>query len=109
MKSWNTRLIRSILILNFILLLLLLGPGSSHELDLKLRRLGVENTIVWSIQFCFVAGTILATALFILAYTSKLKLQAVATPTRLDWILLLAWWFVILVLCLFAFMMGMGG
>ena len=46
----GTTFVRVLLIVNFVVLLALIDPGSSHELDLKLRRLGVEAIIGRGVQ-----------------------------------------------------------
>ena len=102
----TVKLLRLTLATNFILLVGLVGPGSSHDLDLKLRRLGVENIIVRIVQFWFVGATVVATVLFIRLLRGSISSQR---PTKLDLALLLIWWFVATIVCLFAFMVGMGG
>lgn len=97
---------RVLLIINFILLLALIGPGSSHQLYLAERRIGIANLIVRSMQLWFVGSTIIATILFVRMLVVKPK---IVQPTKLDWGLLLGWWSVIALLCAFGFMMGMGG
>ena len=105
----QSKLLRVLLIINFIVLLALIGPGSSHELDLKLRRLGIENLIVRAVQFWVVCATFLATLLFIQMLVSKSETLPPRSPTKLDWTLFLGWWIVIALCCMYAFMMGMGG
>jgi len=105
----GTRLARGLLITNFVLLLALIGPGSSHSLYLTERRLGVAHIIVRFLQVWFIASTILATVLFIQVLASKSAVPQRPRPTRLDWSLLLGWWTVLALCCIFVFMMGMGG
>jgi hypothetical protein len=64
-----------------------------------------------SFQVWFVGSTILATALFARSLTKKsdVGLEKLARPTTFDWVLLLMWWTVLVFLCLYAFMMGLGG
>jgi hypothetical protein len=102
----GTKHVRVLLIINFLLLLALIGPGNSHRLYLAERRLGLAHIIVQSLQFWFVAATVLVTVLFVRMLVSKSEAQR---PTKLDWALFLGWWFVVAILCLFAFMAGMGG
>jgi hypothetical protein len=103
--------VRVIVIINFVLMLALIGPGSSHKLDLALRRAGLANLITLSLQVWVVGSTILATALFVRALVKGPDTFAgkPQRPAPLDLVLLLAWWIVMILLCLFAFMMGMGG
>src|SRR5215471_19573697 len=67
----GTRLPRVLLITNFVLLLALIGPGSSHSLYLTETRLGVAHIIVRFLQVWFIASTIPATLLFIRLLASK--------------------------------------
>jgi hypothetical protein len=92
-------------------MLALIGPGSSRRLYLVLRRAGLANLITMSFQIWFVGSTILATALFARSLTKKsdVGLEKLARPTTFDWVLLLMWWTVLVFLCLYAFMMGLGG
>jgi len=103
------RLSRTLLIVNFVLLFLLVGPGNSRKLYLAEKRLGIAHTIVFSLQFWFIASTLLAAALFVLTLVSKSEVWRAQRPTKLDWALFLSWIFLVTVFCLFAFMMGMGG
>jgi amino acid transporter len=103
-------LIRATILVNFLILLVLVGPGSSHEVDLVLRRAGVASLVTLVLQLWFVGSTLLVTLLFVW------RLRKSATPgsklpklAKLDWILLLSWWCVAILLCMYAFMMGMGG
>jgi hypothetical protein len=68
--------------------------------------MGIAHLITRSLQFWFVGSTVIATILFVRMLISKSK---ILRPTKLDWALILGWWFVIVFFCAFAFMMGMGG
>lgn len=107
----RTNLCRIILIVNFMFVLALVGPGSNRKLYLALKSAGVANLATLTIQVWFIGSTILATVLFAWAFAKKSDMGVVKhlRPTTLDWIILLAWWTVLVVLCLYAFMMGMGG
>lgn len=104
-------LARFIMIVNFVLLLALIGPGTSHSLELALRRAGIADLITLSVQVWFIGSTILASVLFTRAFAKKsiVDLEKTSRPTKLDWVLLLTWWVILFFLCLYAFMMGFGG
>jgi len=112
-RKWANpiRSIRIILVVNFVLILALIGPGSGHKLDLALRRAGLARIISSSLQIWFVGSTILSTALFAVALVKKsdVDLHRFSRPTKLDWVLLLTWWAALILISLFAFMMGFGG
>ena len=59
------KLIRIPLIINFVLLLALLGPGSSHELYTAGKRAGITTPIILALQICLVASTLFVTVLVI--------------------------------------------
>jgi hypothetical protein len=104
----DIKLVRVLLIINFVVLLALIGPGSSHELDLKLRRLGIHDILGRGVQVWIAVSTITATVLFGLTLwknRTTLPLKSVG----LESILLLSWWTAILALCAYGFMLGMGG
>jgi hypothetical protein len=101
--------IRILLIVNFIMLFWLVGPGTSHKLRLAEKRLGIANIIVHTFQFWTVASTVLLITLFVRVLLSRSEISRAQRPTKLDWILFLIWVFAVTILCLFAFMMGMGG
>ena len=104
-----TKLVRVLLASNFVVLLALIGPGSSHELYVKMRRVGVAHIIVGAVQIWVVAATMLATILFIMMLFSRREEFPPRRPTKLDWALFLGWWIVIALCCMYAFMMGLGG
>lgn len=99
-------LLRVLLIINFILLVALIGPGSSRQLYLAAKRVGIAHFITYFLQVWFIGSTILATILFIRMLVSKSR---ILKPTKLDWGLFLGWWSIAACVCAFAFMMGMGG
>jgi hypothetical protein len=104
-------LIRVLVLINFVLMLVLIGPGRSHNLDLALRRAGIASALTLALQIWFVGATLLATALFVWGLLRKSDVTEAKTlrPKRLDWILVLTWWATVVILCLYAFMIGMGG
>ena len=60
-------------------------------------------------QVWIVVSTILATALYGLVTWRNRRAASPIRSTRFDGILLLAWWIVLLGVCAFGFMLGMGG
>jgi hypothetical protein len=105
----GTKLLRVLLFINFAFLLLLIGPGSSRQLYLVERRMGLAHVITRSLQFWFVGSTVIVTVLFIRMLISRSQSLRSQSPAKLDWALFLSWWFVVAIYCMFAFMMGMGG
>lgn len=105
----GTGLLRILLLINFALLLVLIGPGNNRQLYLAERRAGVAHIVTHSLQFWFIGSTVVVTVLFIRALVSRSEAFPSRRPTRLDWALLLGWWFVGALFCMLAFMMGMGG
>lgn len=104
-------LIRIILIVNFLILLAMVGPGRSRELDLALRRAGIEDLIGRSMQVWIVGSTIFTTALFarIQWKRKRAPLGAPAAKVRVEGSLLLLWWLALIALMAYGFMLGMGG
>jgi len=104
-------LVRVPIIINFVLLLLLIGPGGSNKLYLALKRDGVADLIVHALQIWIVGATFFATAIFVwrLFKKSDVEPQQPAKGTTFDGVLLLGWWIVLILFCLYAFNLGMGG
>ena len=105
------RIVRVLVMINFGVLLLLLGPGRSHRLDLLLRREGLENLIGRSFQVWTVSSTFIATALFAFMLRKKMRLAASegSPRIRLEGFLLLGWWLTVAGFLAYGFMLGMGG
>jgi len=104
-------LVRVPIIINFVLLLLLIGPGSSHKLYLALKKGGFADLIVHALQIWVTGATFFATAIFVWRRFKKSDLQAQqpAKGATLDGVLLLGWWIVLILVCLYAFNLDMGG
>ena len=102
-------ILRVLLISNFIVLFAVIGPGSSHQLYLETRALGLAHVIVKAVQLWVLAATGGTTILFIVMVFSKTETSRPRKPTKLDWSLFLGWWVVIAMCVVSAFMMGMGG
>jgi len=103
------RLTRTLLIVNFVLLLLLIGPGGSRKLYLEEQRLGIAHFITYSLNVWFITSTIVSVVLYIWILVSKSERCRAQRPTRLDWALFLGWFFAVTTACLYAFMLGLGG
>ena len=113
--TWSVRktaiLVRVLLIANFAVMLALIGPGRSHELDLVLRREGLEDLIGRSIQVWIVGSTVIATTLFLILAWKRTKMEPSDTLPRIrfEGTLLVAWWVALLGVLAYGFMLGMGG
>jgi hypothetical protein len=105
------RLLRVVLIANFLVLLALIGPGRSRELDLALRRSGAEDLIGRSLQVSIVGSTMFTTALFAVILRKKKKTPsgALRPKLKIEGALLIAWWIALVGLFAYGFMLGMGG
>jgi hypothetical protein len=103
------RLTRTLLIVNFVVLLLLIGPGGSRKLYLEEKRLGIADIITYSLQFWFIASTLLSVVLFIWILVSNSEGCRAQRPAKLDWALLLGWFLTATICCLYDFMLGLGG
>lgn len=107
---WGPKLIRMVLIANFVVLLALIGPGMSHELDLALRRAGVEDLIGRSLQAWIVGSTIFTTLFASILWKKKSTSPGALAPTlKFEGALLLAWWIALVGFLAYGFMLGMGG
>jgi hypothetical protein len=107
-----TRLIRFLLIMNFVLFLILLGPGRSHDIDLALRRAGVEDLIVRLLQIWIIGSTAVASVLFTIVAWRRRKtpeLKAASPRITPEGVLLLAWWMTVFGSLAYGFMLGLGG
>lgn len=102
-------LMRSLLIANFLLMFLLTGPGNSRKLYLAQRRLGIANIITCTLQFWFIASTALVMVLFLCIVLPKSEILGVQRLTKPDWGFFAGWMIMVTILCMFAFMMGLGG
>lgn len=103
-SSKPSKLIRILIVSDFALFALLISPlGTSRALYKAMRTSGWAGPITTAEQVWVVGTTLLATVLF---FWRKFKSDKV---TRVDGVLLLAWWIVLTLACMYAFMMGMGG
>ncbi len=104
-------LITVLLSTNFALFVLLISPlGRSRGLYNAIHEAGLA---VWltALPLWFGGTTLFVTALFFWKAIKKPNQVSDEKPknTRLDGLLLLAWWIVLILACMYAFMMGMGG
>jgi hypothetical protein len=106
--GWQRKLFRVLLVVNCVLLLLMIGPGSSRSLYRALKQIGIDWIIGGAFQFWFIAATLIATALFARMLCSKPN-PTRPKLTRLDVALFLIWWMLVAALCVYGFSMGMGG
>jgi hypothetical protein len=114
-NSYSTRLrgatlLRVLVGVNFAIFLVMISPiGTSRELYKSLKDSGLANAIFRSMQVWVVASTLIATVLFGLIIWNLRRAGLPVRTLRLEAILLVAWWLTLLLLCGYAFMLGMGG
>lgn len=105
-------LVRVLIAMNFVLFLLLIGPaGRNRELYKAIREAGFAPLITTALPLWVAGTTLFVTALFfwrVIKKSDGVRGQTSKNGT-LDGVLLLVWWIVLIVACLYAFMMGMGG
>src|SRR5271170_658287 len=90
-------LMRFLLLVNFALLLVFLGPGRSGAVGLALRRTGFGDLIILCCQIWFIGSTLVATALFMIVGWRKRNTPEGSSPRMiLEGTLLLAWWATVL-------------
>lgn len=102
---------RMLITINFVLFLLLISPfGRSRQLYSAIRDAGFGALATIGLPLWFAVTTVIATALYFSRRARKSDPVEQPKRTRiLDGALLLLWWIVLIVTCLYAFMMGMGG
>ncbi len=104
------KLIRILIAINFALFVLLISPvGSSRHLYETIRAAGFAALVTTAVPLWVGGTTVVATALF---FWQEIKKRTEVQPPRqvtLNGVLLLAWWIVFILDCLYAFMMGHGG
>ena len=111
----SSKAIRTIAFINFLLVGLFVVPITHRLVDRFLRalqRIKLENLIGRSLQVWIVGSTFLATALFARnAIKSRWAAdrEGSSKSSRLDGVLLLAWWLTVMCFIAYGFMLGMGG
>jgi hypothetical protein len=105
-------IVRVILYANFFLFALFVIPTTHHWVDrafLAMRSIHLEDAMGRSMQVWIVASTVLVTVLFGLVAWKNRRAASPLRPILVDGILLLTWWIVLLGVCAYGFMIGMGG
>jgi hypothetical protein len=108
----SSRLIRVPIIINFVLFLMLISPvGRNRNFYKAMRGTGLAAFITTALQVWVVGATLFVTSLFLWRKIRKSDAVMGQPPRKapLDAVLLLAWWIVLVLACLYAFMMGLGG
>jgi hypothetical protein len=110
LKERKVALVRILITINFVLFLVLISPlGRSRELYRAIRDAGFGALATTGLPVWFALTTLIATALHFWRKVRKQDVVEQPLPKRtLDGVLLLAWWIVLVVACLYAFMVGMG-
>lgn len=89
----------------------MLGPGRSRDVDLALRRAGIENFMGRLVQLWLVGSTVFASVLFAVLKWRR-RTASLGTPLpqlHVEGALLAMWWFVLMGILAYGFMLGMGG
>jgi hypothetical protein len=112
----DSTLIRVIVLINFCLLGLFawpLSPTTEERLLDAVRRSGADQLLSGGLQLWAVGSTLVATVLLIRRAVKRSRgterLQSTRKSLMVDAGLLLAWWLTLLGLCMYGFMLGMGG
>ena len=108
----GSSLVRIPIIVNFVLFVLLISPlGRDRDLYKAMRDSGLAASIARAAQAWVIGATLFATAAFFLRKIRKSNPVAgqATTSTTLDGILLVSWWLVIILACVYAFVLGTGG
>jgi hypothetical protein len=107
---WGSRkAIRVILGINFTFFVLLIIPFTNHSLSRGFRTLrsyNLEQLVGRSLQVWLIGSTLLATCL--LAFTLWRSRKVGVARLALEVIMVVAWWFIVIGVCIHAFMLGMG-
>jgi hypothetical protein len=71
--------------------------------------MNIEDLVGRSLQAWLVGSTILATALFGLIAWKTRRATVPARSLKVEGILLLSWWIIVVGACAYGFVLGMGG
>lgn len=105
-------IVRTILCANLFLFALFVIPPTHHWVDrgfLTLRSMNMEDFVGRSLQAWLLGSTVVATALLGLAAWKNRRATLPAKSLKLEGILLLSWWIIVVGACAYGFMLGMGG
>jgi hypothetical protein len=109
--GFSAKLFRIPLLINFALLLLLVGPGTSRSLDRAIRAADLQdyvNAIIHVIQTWVIASSLFSTVIFVrwrfLKKTDSVT-SAPRGPSKADVAMLLGWWALLGILFLYALSM----
>jgi hypothetical protein len=105
-------IVRAILYANLFLFALFVIPTTHHWVDrgfFSLRSTNVEDLVGRSLQAWLLGSTIVVTGLFGLIAWKNRRATMPPRSLKLEGILLLSGWIIVVGACAFAFMLGMGG
>jgi hypothetical protein len=103
-------LIRILLGINFLFFLLLVSPfGRSRQLYKSIREAGFGALATTGLPLWFGGTTLIVTTLYLWGRIRRWDSVSEHPRKAFDGVLLLAWWIVLIVACIYAFMMGTGG
>ncbi|HEV2381974.1 MAG TPA: hypothetical protein VG206_19560 [Terriglobia bacterium] len=111
-KTAGSKLLRTLVSSNLLLLVALIGPLNSRRIYDALKASGFDDAVVVSIQGWILASTVVATGLFVRAYLRKSNgapVEGKLRPIISDGKLLLFWWIILAAVCLYALMLGLSG
>jgi hypothetical protein len=103
------------MLLNFFFFALFVIPPTHRWIDrgfLVLRAIHLEEPVGWSLQVWLVGSTLVATVLLGIMFWRKRRAVAAGLPSepiRLEGMLVGGWWLIVIGVCAYAFMLGMGG
>jgi hypothetical protein len=111
-SSGGGKAIRIPILVNFLLLVALVGPLKSSRLYGTLKSLSLDDALTWIIQGWFIGSTIITSALYARSLKRKLRCGTETSTTDIglviDGAMLFAWWVTLLVIIAWALMLGMG-
>jgi hypothetical protein len=107
----NRRPVRTIVLINFSLIVIYFIPGTHRAVDRMLTVIDSDDFVAWCLDLWVVGSTLIATGIFV---RNSLKNSATAAvdsrrPVIRDGMLLFSWWATLLAICLYAFTLGLRG
>ena len=105
------KLVITLLIINFLLLILAMGPGSSRDLYIAMKRAGISDLLGHLFQVWVVGSTLVATITFpvILCKNWNMPAEAAIRGVALAGTLLLLWWLALFGIFVYGSALGAGG